>query len=127
MHPFWSVRRLMASALWRENGDNMKKGRMQQAFNCGLETLVVNMSTNGTLETNGMWDLHNVYIPMITNTQSIICGEELLLHIPESSPADDKSSEPASKRQKCNASAPADDGNVGVEEQSHVGKSEEPS
>ena len=96
-----------ASAHAAETASALKKGTVVPTFNC---------SVGGTCNTQGVLDTCRCTFLGLTNTENIIKGTELIMQVAEPK-RKDGTDEPASKRQKCDASAQAASGHVGVSTQ----------
>ena len=107
LHPFWAVRRMTGSALALEIGTAMKKGNTPPRLNCTLKPFYVNVTTGADFGAKVVSDIRRCTVVGIINHEHILKDSELLLNIPEPKLADD-CIEPAKKRQKVEASAPAD-------------------
>ena len=117
MHPFWAVRRMSPSALAMLKASALKKGTdAPPGFNLEFKEFIVNVTAGGTCDTTELKDTRRCTVEALTNSEDIANGSELLLQVAEPK-RKDGTDEPASKRQKCDASAQAASGHDGVSTQ----------
>ena len=88
MHPFWAVRRLTTQQLDKEVETCLKRNKtavadMQERiprFNCALRDYNQSLTTIASLGDTVLNSTKLVRVPMLTNTDALDAGEELILH-----------------------------------------------
>ena len=75
LHPFWAIPRLSADDLRKENAT--KGGH--RTFNVVMQEKQYNVVTVGDLKGRSVSITWSVSVPMVTNTEGIASGQELLL------------------------------------------------
>ena len=88
MHPFWAVRRLTTQQLDKEVETCLKRNKTVVAdrqeriprFNCALQDYNQSLTTIASLGDTVLNSTKLVRVPMLTNTDALDAGEELIMH-----------------------------------------------